>query len=232
MSFLKELGGALGGAFGYVVGKPIEFIGEMTDIQILEDIGTGVQSSSKFAGETLGQVTGGAVNTVRGIVTDDSYLRDEGLSDMGQAVGNTAKGVVHTVKGVVNNGSQVIEGAMTGDTDLLKKGASGIATTAAVGAIAFGITDAVINVDGSPSLDTDSSTQITSVEIDQSAQVEPVDVDGELHQVNAHYVEGYVREDGTVVEGYWRDGDGNTSVNQEDGYLRTNPDDVNWNNLG
>lgn len=216
MSFLKELGGALGGAFGYVVGKPIEKIGEITDIQLLEDIGTGVQRSSSFAGETLGQVTGGAVNTLRGIITEDFYLRDEGLDEMGEAVSKTAIGVVQTVKGVAINGSQVIEGAITGDSELLKKGTSGILTTATIGALAFGITDAII--------DDTSAQPITTVD--------SVDVDGELHHVDAHYVTGYVNDNGTVVEGYWRDGDGDTSVNQNDGYIRTNPDDSMWNNLG
>ena len=217
MSFFKEVGSALGGTIGFVLGKPIEKIGEVTDLKILEDIGSGVQKSSKFAGETLGEVTGGAVNTVRGIVTEDKTLRDEGLSDMGHAVGRTAKGVVHTVKGVATNGSHMIEGAVTGDTELLKKGASGIATTAAVGVIAFGITDAVVDIDGSA---------------DATATPSNVDVDGETHHVNAHYVESHVRADGTQVEGYWRDGDGDTSVNTDEGYMRTNPDDVKWNNLG
>lgn len=53
-----------------------------------------------------------------------------------------------------------------------------------------------------------------------SLQMEPL----QLHHVNPHYVEGYVRSDGTVVNGYFRDGDG-------DGYLRSNPDGIKENNL-
>ena len=44
-------------------------------------------------------------------------------------------------------------------------------------------------------------------------QCEPFD----FHWVDPHYVSGYVREDGTVVKGYIRDGNGS-------GYLRGNPD--------
>lgn len=219
MSFFKELGSVLGGTVGYVLGKPIEKIGEATDLKLLEEIGAGVQKSSQFAGETLGGVTGGAVNTVRGMVTDDPYLRDEGLADMGEAVEKTAKGVVHTVKGVASNGASIIEGVLTEDKELLKKGAAGIATTAAVGALAFGVVDVVDGVD--------ASTDVTTT--DSSSNL---DVDGNLHHVDAHYVEGYVRADGTVVDGYLRDGDGDTSVHQSEGYDRTNPDDVKWNNIG
>lgn len=48
------------------------------------------------------------------------------------------------------------------------------------------------------------------------------------HGVAPHYVEGYYRADGTYVEGYWRDGDGDTSVNhtaeQGGGWNQSNPD--------
>jgi hypothetical protein len=51
-------------------------------------------------------------------------------------------------------------------------------------------------------------------------QFEPLN----LHIVKPHFVEGYVRADGTVVDGYFRDGNGY-------GYLRSNPDGVLENNL-
>jgi hypothetical protein len=46
-----------------------------------------------------------------------------------------------------------------------------------------------------------------------------------LHMVKPHVVNGYTREDGTVVKLYIRDGNG-------DGYLRSNPDGIESNNLG
>ena len=47
-----------------------------------------------------------------------------------------------------------------------------------------------------------------------------------LHVVKPHFVDGYIRADGTVVEGYYRDG------GLEDGcYLRSNPDEFIENNL-
>lgn len=48
------------------------------------------------------------------------------------------------------------------------------------------------------------------------------------HFVKPHSVDGYFRQDGTYVEGYYRDGDGDTSVNRPleaaGGYTRTNPE--------
>ncbi|WP_423408357.1 hypothetical protein AABM38_22360 [Heyndrickxia sp. MSNUG] len=57
-----------------------------------------------------------------------------------------------------------------------------------------------------------------------------------LHFVNPHHVQGYTRSDGTVVDDYWRDGDGDTSddltVDEGGGYDQTNPDGDLTNNLG
>lgn len=56
------------------------------------------------------------------------------------------------------------------------------------------------------------------------------------HFVTPHEVDSYLRKDGTHVEGYYRDGDGNTSINRTEnqggGYFRTNPDGNPFNNLG
>ncbi|MBP1931479.1 hypothetical protein [Ammoniphilus resinae] len=56
------------------------------------------------------------------------------------------------------------------------------------------------------------------------------------HFVDPHYVHGYDRADGVHVDGYWRDGDGNTdhdlTVEQGGGYFQTNPDGNLFNNLG
>ena len=57
----------------------------------------------------------------------------------------------------------------------------------------------------------------------------------ETHFVEPHEVEGYEKEDGTFVEGYWRDGDGDTShdrtLEEGGGYEQSNPDGDPTNNL-
>ena len=44
-----------------------------------------------------------------------------------------------------------------------------------------------------------------------------------IHYVNPHKVSSYVRSDGVFVSGYWRDGDGDTSINRSIGYWAHNP---------
>jgi len=58
---------------------------------------------------------------------------------------------------------------------------------------------------------------------------------GDTHFVQPHEVKSYVRSDGTFVKGYYRDGDGNTSIDhtlsQGGGYFSSNPDVNPFNNL-
>ncbi len=44
-----------------------------------------------------------------------------------------------------------------------------------------------------------------------------------MHYVHPHWVSSYSRSDGTFVKGFWRDGDGDTSVNRLFGYFAKNP---------
>jgi len=44
-----------------------------------------------------------------------------------------------------------------------------------------------------------------------------------MHYVSPHWVSSYTRRDGTFVPGFWRDGDGNTSINRNTGYFARNP---------
>ncbi|WP_052650778.1 hypothetical protein [Planococcus massiliensis] len=67
-------------------------------------------------------------------------------------------------------------------------------------------------------------------------EFEPLNLDiPNTHFVQPHYVDSYVRSDGTFVEGYYRDGDGNpnidTTIDQGGGYVRSNPDGNPFNNL-
>lgn len=55
------------------------------------------------------------------------------------------------------------------------------------------------------------------------------------HFVHPHEVHDYVRADGTHVDGYWRDGDGDTTIDRTvddgGGYIQSNPDHDLFNNF-
>lgn len=43
-----------------------------------------------------------------------------------------------------------------------------------------------------------------------------------IHYVRPHEVRPYSRREGTLVSGYWRDGDGDTTINRQTGYYSRN----------
>lgn len=162
MSIIRGLGKFAGKTAGFVVGKPIEALGKVSGIDLIEDIGKGVQHASEFAGDTVGQVADGATNTVTGIIKEDTSQRDKGLGDIGNAVSRTAKGVVETVKHTIHNGTDVVGGVIDGDNDRIKRGASSLVKTVAIGALAVGVVDLVDGADGVVSADSPTYTPIDS----------------------------------------------------------------------
>ncbi|MEC2071415.1 hypothetical protein [Alkalihalophilus marmarensis] len=221
MGFLKELGSFVGTVTGSVAGGAIKVVGEVSGSKFIGEIGDGVKNASQFAGDKLGEAASGAWDIGASVVTQDSNRMDQGFNDLGKATGDTLKAAGHTVCNVVENGANVVEGVIDRDNKQLKEGLKGLTKTAAVGAIAFGVVEAI---DGDGIVSAEESVNTTADSIDPGT-----------HNVDPHYVNGYERADGTVVEGYWRDGDGDTSVNlsKEDGggYERSNPDGDPTNNL-
>jgi hypothetical protein len=177
MSMIRGLGKLAGKTAGFVVGKPIEMIGKASGIDLIEDIGKGVRQASEFAGDTVGQVADGAINTVSGIIKEDPTQRDKGLGDMGGAVSRTAKGVVETVKHTIHNGTDVVSGVIDGDNERVKKGATSLVKTVAIGALAVGVVDLVDGVDGVVSAEAPADTPIdhtdsTTIVDNESSRVE------------------------------------------------------------
>lgn len=230
MGFLKDLGSFVGNVTGAVAGGAIKVVGEVSGSKFIDEIGDGVKNASQFAGDKLGEAASGVWDIGASVVTQDSNRLDQGFNDLGKATGDTLKAAGHTVCNVVENGSNVVEGVIDGDNEQLKRGIKGLTKTAAVGAIAYGVVE-LIDDDETVSVVESINTTSDNVEIANSS----IDEVSGTHSVEPHYVSGYERADGTFVEGYWRDGDGDTSVNLDKndggGYERSNPDGDPANNL-
>lgn len=244
MGFLRDLGKFSGKAAGFVVGGAVNVVGDVTGSKFIKEVGEGVKKASEFAGDTLGQVADGAWSTTTGMIQKDDRKVEQGLTDIGNSVSRTAKGVYETAKGTYHNGKDVYEGFKYNDDEKIKSGVKNIAKTVAVGALAVGVVDLVDGVDvGDPmgsqqnladgSVDANDATNHTGP-VQVASNVEASEDPG-VHHVKPHEVSGYTRADGTYVEGYTRDGDGNPNTQlteqQGGGYLRTNADGNIHNNL-
>jgi hypothetical protein len=232
MTFLKGLGQFAGEVTGKVLGGSVRVVGEIAGSQYIKDIGNGVEKATINTGKTAGQLASGVFDVTKGIIKKDEAAVDSGLGDIGGAVTNTAKGVFASTKYVYNNGKDVVTGIKDDDMDKVKQGAKGLVAAAAVSVIAVGIIDVIDGVDGIGELDTADSNldgETTSNNDPTSITVDHADTTSienpNTHDVTPHYVEGYYNKYGTYVEGYFRDGDGDTSVdNPNGGYEQHNPD--------
>lgn len=235
MGFLKSLGTAVGDLTGGVLGGVVSAIGEASGSDFLKEVGQGVHRATRATGELLGDAAEGAVSAVEGLLDQDDLKINAGLGQLGGAVGRTAQGVGHTVGGLVQNGGKVIDGFVNDDANLAMDGLRAVAKTALVGAIAIGVTDAVLDFDGGTDASLDDHV---SAELNEGVDLSDDNAEAGgpgLHHVDPHMVSGYVTANGTEVADYWRDGDGDTSVDrsleQGGGYWRTNPDGDPTNNL-
>lgn len=211
MGFIKNIGEVVGNVTGTVLGGGVQFIGGAMDSDYIKEIGDGVRQSTKNTGKLLGTVAEGTYKTVKGTVTKDKEEMRSGLKDVGGAVGETIVGVGKGIGNLVTTSYDILDSVATGDNKEVKKGLSKLAKGAAIGAIGIGILDG---------LDIIGNDEIDFVNDDMDNEFIPES------DVNPHFVDSYTRADGTFVDSYWRDGDGNTSIDltleDNGGYLRNN----------
>ena len=211
--FFKGAGQALeivGSAAGSVMHKSCQTLAQTTGIQEIEKIGNLAQASTTQTGKILGNIVESCGLIAEGVITDDDQLAKNGITQIGQAVKTTAIGVGKGGVAAVGMAVSTFEAIADGDYDKAKESAKNVGLLVAATVIGVGI------VEG---LDV----------------LEHTDIPENTHSVDPHYVNDYIRADGTHVEGYWRDGDGDTSINLDKahggGYLQGNPDGILSNNL-
>lgn len=231
MGFLKDLGSLTGIVAGTVIGGPVKFAGEITGIKVLEDIGDGVKRASTAAGETIGKAASGVWDVGAGIITNDDLKIDEGFRDVGGAITTTVQGIGNTIVNVAENSGKVITGALDGDNEAMKSGARGLVTTAAIGALAIGLTDMVVDFDGSDDnlMAQETNNDITNQEslVQNNMTVSENLTNNEnvilTENPNSHHVEPHWRElpNGNTI---WVDGDGDSTTNNTEGWTQSNPD--------
>jgi hypothetical protein len=234
MGFFDELGEFVGSIVGGVVGGAVSGVGELVDSDFLRESGESIYNVTKATGETLGQAAQGVADVACGVVSSDSSLVDEGLDKIGDTVTNTINGIGNGIGYVAENGANLLEGLNYSDSEQIMDSAKNLGKVAFVGALSFGVLDA-LDVVGDDGIDTHQNgvdnmvlenTSHEDIAYNDSAEITQV-VSTEEHFVQPHHVSGYVKDDGTVVEAHWRDGDGNTdidrTVEEGGGYFANNP---------
>lgn len=250
MGFLKKLGSFAGEIVGGVIGGGVEAVGTAVDSNFLKEVGQGVYTATVKSAETVGSLADGVVTTAYGVATDDDEKIKEGFGEVGSVIKTTANGVKQTIKHTVNNTAQVVNGVRNNDLEAAGRGARELAKTIAISSLAIGIADMLLFELGDETVvagseivsdaeiafledtfDRSGEPDISVAEILDDTAVDSLDdtvkLEPDEHFVKPHWVSGHEQADGTYVEGYWRDGDGDTSVNlneeQGGGYWQSNP---------
>lgn len=208
MGLLKKGFEIFGEVAGTAIGGSVKLIGHATNNDFIKEVGEGAYHTSKNSGEILGQFAEGTYTIAKGVIGKDKDEAVKGLKDVCEATGKTVKGMGNGLKNTVVSGIDVVSGAINDDQEAMKRGASKLAKTAVIGALSIGVLDA-FDIIG-----------------DDEAGMDLADADDESF-VNPHWVEGFVRSDGGIIDSYWRDGDGDTSINLSEGegggFFRSNP---------
>lgn len=233
--FFKGVGAIVEGTAkitGEAIGGVCNVVAEATGAETIKQVGNLAKNSTHQTGKILNNLSVGLGQTTEGFIEDNPAMRDQGLSQMGNTVVATAKGIG---TGLAVTGQKVYElgdAVINDDMDRAKVALKEVAIIGGAAILSVGILEVTGVTDFVPNDADQSSLALNTA---SSAEISSVEVNPDVHHVDPHYVNGYTTAEDTQVNGYWRDGDGDTSVNvsKEDGggYMQTNPDGTVLNNF-
>jgi hypothetical protein len=188
-NFFKELGAELGGGVGAITKGLTTVIADATGIKHIKTIGNSAARITERTGAIIGNFADGVVEVGSGIINQDKKQGFGGAEKIIDTTAQTLAGVASGVVGTAKTVGTVVSGVYEKNQEKVIKGVKGIATIAAVGALSVGVFEIVDGIEDIDLLD-----------------------DGADEFVSPHWVSSYTRGDGTSVDGYWRDGDGDTTI--------------------
>ena len=209
MGLIKNIMGTAGKAVGIAIGGPVVFLGKKIGSETMQEVGHCAAVATAKTGETLGEAAEGAVEVAKGTINSDPAEVRRGAARVGnvatEVIEGAGAGLIHIAKA----SGETVQGVVNHDKEQTKRGAKKLLKAGAISALAIGVFEVFDGVD-------DMSDAIThdahGVDFHHDVAAHAHDASVTEHYVNPHHVDGYVRHDGTPVDGYWRDGDGNTAV--------------------
>lgn len=204
MSFLKNLGKGLGESAGLVLGGSVKAAGKYINNDFIQEIGESVDGSMKNTGNILGNVADGIAEVGIGALESDSVRRHNAYSSLGKTTKEVGDQLLVAAGQILEDTIDTADGLLERDWDKVKTSGRSLAKVVAVSTVAIGIIDIV---DGADLSGTDNAVAIDNSQIENP---------------NTHYVSPHERilPSGEVI---WVDGDGDTSVHRDTGWVQTNP---------
>jgi hypothetical protein len=197
---IRGFGFFLSELIGSLLKVPFIVAEAITGSKFIGELGEAIGSAAEGSGKLAAQAVQGSVDLLYGTLTGSDRLRDRGVSYLKHSGRSVVRGAMRTARSTTVNLGKLV----SGDKESFMEGARKLAISSVVVALPLTIMEGLDLLE-----DTGTET-------------------ADSHFVEPHGVEGYFREDGSYVAGYWRDGDGNplTDLSREQGggYWRSDPD--------
>ncbi len=204
MSFLKNVGKGFGEGAGFLLGGSVKAAGKFINNDFIQEVGEAVDESMKNTGNIIGNVADGIAEVGIGSFDNDNSRRDKGFSDLGRTTKAVGSQIATAAGQIIEDAINTADGVIEGDLEKVKTSGRSLLKVALVSTVAIGIVDAV---DGFETAETGSIAAIDSNQIENY----------NVHDVSPHE---RILPSGEVI---WVDGDGDTSVDRDTGWVQTNP---------
>lgn len=194
MGVFRSVGKGIGTVGGGVLGGSVRLIGKAVGTKYqdagkwIEDVGDATQKASVIALDNAGQFVDGAVKGTYGLIKDDAYYKQTGLSDLKDSNGRTIKGIGSTITYTAANAGETFRGFSQGDKEQAINGLKNLGKVVAVSSLAIGVLDVIDGADG-----------VEAAELDTRNQ----DLGGDIHpETGVPFEAKYIDlRNGQVVEG-------------------------------
>lgn len=204
MSFLKNVGKGFGEGAGFLLGGSVKAAGKFINNDFIQEVGEAVDESMKNTGNIIGNVADGIAEVGIGTFDNDNSRRDKGFSDLGRTTKAVGSQIATAAGQIIEDAINTADGVIEGDLEKVKTSGRSLLKVALVSTVAIGIVDAV---DGFETAETGNIAAIDSNQIENYS----------VHDVSPHE---RILPSGEVI---WVDGDGDTSVDRDTGWVQTNP---------
>ena len=204
MSFLKNVGKGFGEGAGFLLGGSVKAAGKFINNDFIQEVGEAVDESMKNTGNIIGNVADGIAEVGIGTFDNDNSRRDKGFSDLGRTTKAVGSQIATAAGQIIEDAINTADGVIEGELEKVKTSGRSLLKVALVSTVAIGIVDAV---DGFETAETGSIAAIDSNQIENY----------NVHDVSPHE---RILPSGEVI---WVDGDGDTSVDRDTGWVQTNP---------
>ena len=138
MGIFKELGGLVGTVAGAVVGGAVAAVGQVTDSELIKEIGGEVYKGSISAGHLMGQAADGVSDVVTGIISKDQKAVDQGIETLGDTTNQVIVGAISEVGNIAYHTLDVVEGVVERDKQKVLEAGKNFVKVTAVSLLTIG----------------------------------------------------------------------------------------------